>query len=85
MKDQAAALGEREGTGASAARSAGDAVASPCIQVCRMDERSGLCEGCLRTLDEIAAWGALSDALRREVLTLVAARRAALDDTPEAR
>ena len=30
---------------------------SPCISVCRMDAVSGLCEGCFRTLDEIAAWG----------------------------
>ncbi len=35
----------------------GAPVPSPCISVCRMDPDSGLCEGCLRTLDEIAAWG----------------------------
>ena len=29
-------------------------VPSPCISVCRMDERTGWCEGCLRTLAEIA-------------------------------
>ena len=37
------------------------AVPSPCTSVCRMDERSGWCEGCARTLDEIAAWSAMSD------------------------
>jgi predicted Fe-S protein YdhL (DUF1289 family) len=36
-------------------------VASPCINVCRMDEASGWCEGCLRTIDEIAAWASLGD------------------------
>jgi predicted Fe-S protein YdhL (DUF1289 family) len=41
-------------------RQGGD-VASPCIDVCRMDRRTGLCEGCLRTIDEIAAWGALTE------------------------
>ena len=30
------------------------AVPSPCIAVCRMDAATGWCEGCLRTLDEIA-------------------------------
>ena len=40
-------------------------VPSPCISVCRMDAGSGLCEGCFRTLDEIAAWGGLDDAGRR--------------------
>ena len=33
-----------------------DEVPSPCINVCRMDEASGFCEGCNRTLDEIACW-----------------------------
>jgi len=32
-----------------------------------MDEASGLCEGCLRTLDEIAAWGMLDKAGKRAV------------------
>ena len=32
-------------------------VPSPCISVCRMDAVTGWCEGCFRTLDEIAGWG----------------------------
>lgn len=36
-------------------------VPSPCINICRMDTASGWCEGCLRTLDEIAAWGSLPE------------------------
>jgi predicted Fe-S protein YdhL (DUF1289 family) len=51
-------------------------VASPCISVCRIDPANGLCVGCMRTLDEIAAWGALDDAGRREILRAVADRRA---------
>ena len=42
-------------------------VASPCINVCRMDAASGLCEGCLRTIDEIAAWGTMGDDDKRAV------------------
>ena len=49
-------------------------VPSPCINVCRIDDANGLCVGCLRTLDEIAAWGALSDAERRDVWTRLALR-----------
>jgi hypothetical protein len=41
-----------------------------------MNDRTGLCEGCLRTLDEIAAWSALDDAQRRQVLDAIALRRA---------
>ncbi len=50
-------------------------IASPCINVCRMDRASGLCTGCLRKLDEIAAWAAAGDADRRRILAAVAERR----------
>jgi uncharacterized protein len=53
-------------------------VPSPCINVCRMDSASGLCEGCLRTLDEIAAWGAMSDDDKRAVRVLLLQRRGEL-------
>lgn len=51
-------------------------VPSPCISVCTMDDASGLCVGCFRTLDEIAAWSALDAAARRGVLAALPARRA---------
>ena len=53
-------------------------VPSPCISVCRMDEATGLCAGCLRTIDEIAAWSVLDDGERRAVWDAIAARRAQL-------
>ena len=49
---------------------------SPCINVCRMHEASGLCEGCLRTIDEIAAWSALDDAAKRAVWDAIETRHA---------
>lgn len=52
-------------------------VASPCNDVCKMDDRSGLCLGCYRTLDEIATWSALDDAGRQAVVELLESRRAA--------
>jgi len=50
-------------------------VPSPCISVCRIDAASGLCEGCLRTLDEIARWGSMSNDARREVWNAIHVRR----------
>ena len=47
---------------------------SPCISVCRMDAATGLCEGCFRTLEEIAAWGLASDEERRAVWQRLAQR-----------
>ena len=50
-------------------------LASPCISLCQMHEPTGWCQGCLRTLDEIAAWGGLDDAGRRRVLQQLRSRR----------
>jgi len=50
-------------------------VPSPCISVCRMDDRTGLCVGCARTIDEIAAWSTMSDDEKRAVWTLLEERR----------
>jgi predicted Fe-S protein YdhL (DUF1289 family) len=52
-----------------------DEVPSPCINVCRMNPDTGLCEGCLRTLDEIAAWSAMANVEKRLVLAKLPARR----------
>jgi predicted Fe-S protein YdhL (DUF1289 family) len=49
-----------------------------------MDTRTGLCEGCLRTLDEIAAWSVLDDAAKRAVWKLLPQRRATLAATAAA-
>lgn len=51
-------------------------VPSPCIEVCRMDERTGLCIGCYRTLEEIARWGAAGNAEKRAILAAITERRA---------
>jgi predicted Fe-S protein YdhL (DUF1289 family) len=40
-----------------------------------MDAATGWCEGCLRTIDEIAAWGTLADADKRAVWQQLEARR----------
>lgn len=47
---------------------------SPCQSVCAMDEASGWCRGCLRTLPEIASWGGLNDTQKRQVWTLIGER-----------
>ncbi len=54
------------------------AQASPCINICRMHAGTGWCEGCARTLDEIAAWGGMDEAARRRVWELLPQRQTAL-------
>jgi predicted Fe-S protein YdhL (DUF1289 family) len=53
-------------------------VPSPCNDICRMHAPSGLCEGCGRTIDEIAAWGGLDEPGRARIVAQLPARMAAL-------
>ena len=57
-------------------------VRSPCISVCRMDPATGWCEGCMRTIDEIAAWGSLSEEARRRIWAELPERRRSLQASP---
>ena len=51
-------------------------IESPCIKICTLDARSGLCLGCGRTIDEIARWTAMSEAERARIMAELPARRA---------
>ena len=44
-----------------------------------MDPQRGVCLGCCRTLDEIVAWGSMTDDERDAVMAKLEARRRALD------
>jgi len=46
------------------------AVQSPCIGVCTINGE-GLCDGCLRTVDEITRWLAMDDAQREHLMETV--------------
>jgi uncharacterized protein len=52
--------------------------ASPCLGICLMDPRTRQCRGCLRTVEEIAAWYEASAAEKRALLAVLEARRAAV-------
>ena len=60
-------------------------IPSPCVGVCRLDLATGLCAGCMRTLDEIAAWSRLDEDEKRAVWTLIDTRRAASVPSKEPR
>ena len=50
-------------------------VPSPCNSICRMDEATAWCQGCTRTLPEIAAWAGLDDEGKRQVWAMLPERR----------
>lgn len=41
---------------------------SPCVNICVIHPTEGLCVGCLRTRDEIAAWSGMDPAARRALM-----------------
>jgi len=41
---------------------------TPCVKVCTYDAQAGLCRGCGRSLEEIAAWAGLSADARERVM-----------------
>jgi predicted Fe-S protein YdhL (DUF1289 family) len=49
-------------------------VPSPCQSICRMDAAGQWCDGCYRTLDEIAAWSRMRDEAKREVWEAIGER-----------
>ena len=53
-------------------------ISTPCIKVCAVSGQTGLCVGCGRTLAEIATWGGLDEARRREIMAELPDRLAAL-------
>lgn len=55
-------------------------VQSPCIGVCTIDDATGFCQGCFRTLEEIQGWWDLDNATKAAVVGIAAAREAAAFD-----
>jgi len=53
------------------------ALESPCVRDCRIDQVTGYCVGCLRTLREISYWESYAPAERRRVMALIDTRRIA--------
>jgi uncharacterized protein len=51
-------------------------IESPCVNICTLDARSGICLGCGRTVDEIARWTAITPAERTRVMSELPARLA---------
>lgn len=55
---------------------------SPCVRICAIDPATGLCEGCLRTLQEIADWARMSEAERLAIMAKLPERSTAPTPSP---
>ena len=52
-------------------------VQSPCIGVCSMDESTGFCHGCYRTIDEIKGWWEMGADGQKKLLVTIEERQQA--------
>lgn len=50
-------------------------ISSPCIKVCRLAPNTGICVGCFRTIQEISAWGHLTQEERKNILVRLEERK----------
>ncbi len=50
-------------------------IKSPCISVCAMDDLTGLCQGCYRTIDEIKGWWDMSQNDQKNLLATLDERQ----------
>lgn len=51
---------------------------SPCNDICKIDEPSGYCIGCGRTMSEIGQWPGASSDQQKHILSLLPARMKAM-------
>jgi predicted Fe-S protein YdhL (DUF1289 family) len=47
---------------------------TPCVDICLLDGPSGLCIGCGRSGEEIAAWAGMTPAERRAIMDILPER-----------
>ena len=52
-------------------------IPSPCIAVCQVDDATGNCIGCFRSLDEIREWPIMTAEQKTQTLARIAERKAA--------
>ncbi len=60
--------------------SAEQEIQSPCIGVCSINDVTGFCQGCYRTLEEIQQWWDLDNTAKAAVVKTAAEREAAAFD-----
>lgn len=55
-------------------------VKSPCISICAMNEDTGFCHGCYRSIDEIKAWWDMDAEAKKNLLVTLDDRQLQLVD-----
>lgn len=43
-------------------------IETPCRKICKINKKTELCEGCFRTIEEIARWATFTSAQRKQIM-----------------
>ena len=43
-------------------------IESPCVDICKFDDKTGFCIGCMRTRDECKSWKKMKDRHRKKII-----------------
>jgi uncharacterized protein len=54
---------------------------TPCVNICLLDDATGLCAGCGRSIEEIVRWTAMSDKERRDIMASLPRRAERRDES----
>lgn len=52
-------------------------IKTPCVKVCFVDPKAGICVGCFRTMEELGRWTRFSDQERDEIMAALPQRETA--------
>ncbi|MBO6765805.1 DUF1289 domain-containing protein [Maricaulis sp.] len=52
-------------------------IKTPCVKVCFVDPKAGVCLGCFRTMEELGRWTRYSDAERDAIMQALPERETA--------
>ena len=56
---------------------------TPCVNICLLDDKCGLCVGCGRTIGEIASWAGMTPGERRAIMAVLPERLAQAERAAE--
>ncbi len=59
-------------------------IKTPCVKVCFVDPKAGVCLGCFRTMEELGRWTRYSDAERDAIMQALPERETAYRRAREA-
>ena len=58
-------------------------VKSPCIDICTIDYKAGVCTGCNRTLEEITNWSSINDEQKKKILQKIKKKLIKTNNSPK--